>query len=371
MASLGIGGAEKHVVGLIRHCDRLRIEPSVCCLTERGALADEIEAMGVPLEVLAAKGDRELVLLPRLVRYLRRVRPHVVHSHLLTPHLYGRVAGRIAGVPVVVCTEHGLWPWKSHMEIRKDRITSRWADMIVAVSESIRQERLKCMRLPAEKLRTIYNFSEGEGYGESQDGMEARREFGIPADAPVVGIVARLHPVKAIDLLFAALAEVRKELPAVRLLIVGDGPMRGELQELADRMGLADSVVFAGFRRDVPRLIWAIDVGVLCSHQEGLPTALLEYMSARKPVVATCVGGNPEVVVNRVTGLLVPAGEALPLAAALTEVLTHPQRARAMGEAGKERADTVFSVETIVRQIEALYMELLARKGIRWDRNQP
>ena len=361
---LEIGGAEKHVVGLVRHYDRERIEPHVCCLTERGALAEEIEAMGAPLEVLAARGDRELVLFPRLVRYLRRVRPHVVHTHLWTPHLYGRVAGRTAGVPVVVCTEHSLSPWKSHRQIWMDRVTCRWADMIVCVSEAVRQERIERERLPMEKLRTIYNFHEGKSYREPRDGTEARREFGIPDDSPVVGIVARLDPVKALDILFAALAEARKVLPRIRLLVIGDGPMRKELERLADTLGLADSVIFTGFRGDVPRLLWAIDVGVLCSHREGLSTALLEYMSARKPVVATNVGGNPEVVVGGVTGLLVPEGEVQRLAAALTEVLTHPQRARAMGEAGKARVDALFSAEPIVRQIEALYAELLARKGI-------
>jgi len=372
VTNLGIGGAEKHVVGLIRHYNREHIEPYVCCLTERGALADDIEAMGAPLEVLAAKGDRELVLLPRLVRYLKRVRPHVVHTHLLTPHFYGRVAGRIAQVPVVVCTEHSLLPWKSHGQIRMDRITSRWADMVVAVSEAIRQERLTGERLPVEKLCTIYNFPEGESYREPQDGIEARKEFGIPADAPVVGIVARLHPVKAIDILFAALVEVRKALPAVRLLVIGDGPMRGELEKLSDTMGLADSVIFAGFRSDVPRLIWTANVGVLCSHQEGLSTALLEYMSAGKPVVATEVGGNTEVVVGGVTGLLVPAGGVQPLAVALIELLTHPERARAMGKAGKERVDAMFSVEVIVRHIEAVYEELLERKrALRKQGTQP
>jgi glycosyltransferase involved in cell wall biosynthesis len=236
--------------------------------------------------------------------------------------------------------------------------------MTVTVSEAIRQVRLTRERLPPDKLRTIYNFFEGESYRERQDGMEARREFGIPADAALVGIVARLDPVKALDILFAALSEVRKAVPAVRLLIVGDGPLRDELQDLAGQMGLSESVIFAGFRSDVPRVMWAIDVGVLCSHREGLSTVLLEYMAARKPVVATDVGGNAEVVVDGVTGLLVPAGEVQPLAAALTDVLVHPQRAEAMGEAGRERADAVFSAETIVRRIEALYEELLARKGI-------
>jgi glycosyltransferase involved in cell wall biosynthesis len=191
-----------------------------------------------------------------------------------------------------------------------------------------------------------------------------RRTFGVQAQGLLVGTVGRLHPQKGFASLLAAVARVRERLPAIRLLLVGGGALRRDLVARAEALGLAEVVIFAGSRGDVPEILAALDLFVLPSLWEGLPNAVLEAMAAGLPVVATAAGGTPEVVVDGETGLLVPPGDVTALAEAIERLLRDPGLRRKMGEAGRKRVEGHFTIEQTVAQTVALYETLLRQKGL-------
>lgn len=193
---------------------------------------------------------------------------------------------------------------------------------------------------------------------------DVRAELGIRPDQPVVGVVAVLRPQKSLDVLLRASRRLRDEFSELRVLIVGgDGEEEQRLRGIADALGLGDTVSFLGARADVPDLVGIFDVAALSSDFEGTPLSVMEYMSAAKPVVATRVGGVPDIVVDGETGLLVEPQDPEALAAAITELLRDPVRAAHMGVAGRERRDREFSIEATARKVEALYEELYAAKS--------
>jgi glycosyltransferase involved in cell wall biosynthesis len=197
-----------------------------------------------------------------------------------------------------------------------------------------------------------------------QAAARVRQIFDVPIDVPLVGSVGRLHPQKDFATLLAAIAQVRKRIPTVRLLLVGDGELRDELESQSRSLGLSEIVTFAGSRTDVPEILAAVDVFTLSSLWEGMSNAALEAMAAGLPVVATAVGGTPEVVVDEVTGLLVPPHDPTSLAGALTTLLREPALRRRMGQAGRERVQEQFSVERMVCRTEALYTEMLRENSV-------
>jgi glycosyltransferase involved in cell wall biosynthesis len=215
-------------------------------------------------------------------------------------------------------------------------------------------------RFPPEKITSIVN---GVPVPELQpdDRNAVREQFGIPCDAPTLGIVARLAPEKDHRTLLEAFSHLRVTCPAAHLLIVGDGPLRSALVQQAADLGIADQVRFAGFRSDANRLLAALDLFVLCSTYEGTSLTLLEAMGARLPIVATAVGGNPEVLGGPENACLIPPRDARALARACLQVLSDPESARQMAERAHVRMRQHYSVDTMTRQYEALYDRLLCR----------
>jgi glycosyltransferase involved in cell wall biosynthesis len=300
----------------------------------------------------------DLFALLRLYRYIRRVNPTILHASLFHANLPGRVLGRVAGVPIIICAERTMG-MESEWRYRINRWTIGLVDRVTAVSTNVRDFCVSHIGLPAEKLSVIYNGVElPEGAFPST--REARAALGLPPDEPIIGTVSRLEPVKGIAILIQALARVDH----VHLAIVGDGPDRAALESLADDLGVADRIHWAGHRRDVPRLLPAFELLVQPSLHEGLPNSILEAMAVGLPVVATAVGGTPEVVVDGVTGLLTPSRDPGVLAKAITTLLRNPDLQRKMGRAGAERVRERFSQEQTVQQTQALYAHLLESKGL-------
>jgi glycosyltransferase involved in cell wall biosynthesis len=244
------------------------------------------------------------------------------------------------------------------------RVLSRWSRAVVAVSEALRQAWLADGRLDPRLLRVVHNGVDVAAFEpRPQDRAAARRRLGWAEDEAGIVTVAVLRPGKGIDVLLAALA--RRDVRA-RLLVVGDGPLRGELAAAAGGLGLSHRVHFVGHRDDVPLWLAAGDVFAHPSLEDAFPTVLLEAMAAGLAVVASRVGGVPEIVADGVTGLLVRAGDAEDLARALAEVLARPEERRAMGEAGRTRARERFSTAAWVARLEAVYDEaLVSRAGER------
>lgn len=306
-----------------------------------------------------------------LVRLMRRVRPHVVHTHTAKAGTLGRVAARLARVPIVVHTYHGhvfhgyFPPGRTRIFLAVERTLARWSDCLLAVSESVRRELLTLGVGSLARFRVVPLGLDLDRYhGVDVARGILRAELGLPADAPVVTIVARLVPIKAHEVFLEAARRVRQALPASRFLVVGDGERRAALEALAAELGLGESVLFLGWRRDLERVYADATVVALTSRNEGSPVSLIEAMAAGRPVVATRVGGVPDLVEDGLTGCLVPPDDAGALATALLALLRDPERRRTLGQAARGRVCRAFTADRLVANVDALYGELLRAKGV-------
>jgi glycosyltransferase involved in cell wall biosynthesis len=366
------GGGESLARQIAVHLDRSRFE-SVLCVSrripagERTRLAAELREAGVGFLGLERRSRFDLAPWVRLLQFLKRERFAVLHAHKIGSNVWGALVSPAAGVPVFVAHEH-TWAFQGQplRRLLDRQLIARRADAFVAVSTEDRRRMHEVEGIPLEKIRFIPNGIPAPP--PPRPGADVRGELGIRAGAPVVGAVATLRAQKALDVLVRASVPLARRFPGLRVLIAGgDGrpgePERERLATLARELGVGEQVCLLGPRSDIPELLAALDVATLSSDFEGSPLSVLEYMEAGKPVVATRVGGVPDLVEDGVTGLLVAPRDPEGLAEALAELLDDPGRAAAMGRAGRERQRREFSISSTVRRVEALYEELYAAKA--------
>jgi glycosyltransferase involved in cell wall biosynthesis len=359
ITELDVGGAQVALLRMLKGLDRTRFSPAVACLYNGDrSIAREIRALSIPVFDARMRSRRDVPALWRLYNEIRRVRPTILHAHLFHANLPGRILGRLAGVPIIICTEHSM-ALESELRYRLNRWTIGLVDRVIAVSANVRDFCISHIGLPPEKVTLIYNGIELSA-GLYTSRQAARARLGLSSEETVLGVVSRLDPAKGIDVLIRAMPFVEN----ATLVIVGDGVERSFLEGLAEELGVSGRIIWAGYRPDVYNLLQAFDVFVQPSRFEGLPTTVLEAMAAGLPVVATAVGGTPEVVEDGVTGLLVPPAEPTALAQAINHLLGDPALRLTLGRAGRERAAKQFSVEKMVCQTEALYMELCREKSV-------
>ena len=356
----GRGGAEKALVDLALGLDRSRYHVTVCATRTAGNYQPLLDAAGVRSVILERHSRRDLTKLAGLVRRLRRERVHILHTHLFGSNTWGRLLGKLAGVPVIIAHEH--WSSKAQKEVWVDRLLYRLSDRILVPSAASKRIVMELEGIPARYIDVIYNGVDMSRFSPGADRSAVRGELGLPEDALVVGTVGRLSADKGgQDHLIRAVAGVRRDHPAVRLLVVGDGPLRSGLEELA-ATELGDAAQFTGQRTDVARLLGAMDVFVLPSLREALPIAVLEAMAMRLPAVATRVGGVPEVVEDGATGFVVPPGDEVALRAALARLVDDAELRDRLGAAGQAHVHAHFTLQQMVRQVEHLYDGLARRK---------
>ncbi len=361
---LGVGGTETQILEIASRLDRDRFDVLVCGLKKDRVVAQELRERGIRVSTLDGWGKGDLRVLYRLVRLIRAERPDLIHAFLGVANLASSLAGRLAGVPVIVWSYRDVEVWKSPAHWLVDRAGARWAEAITCCSEAVRQFVLARLDGEASKVLTIHNGIDLEAFRAPR--VAGRSELSLRDGGRVIGTVTRLdEPKKGLTVLLRALAALarRDGLPPWQCLLVGDGPARGRLEALAAELGLSGRVVFAGMRRDVPRVLPALDLFVYPSLYEGFGIAIVEAMAAGRPVVASAVGGIPEIVVDRDTGLLVPPGDAAVLAEALATLLASPDQARQMGRRGRERARELFAIQTTVERHQQLYATLSARRA--------
>lgn len=348
--TLKTGGLERILADLARHYSADQFRLSFVAMREVGRFADEIRRTGC--EVTSLASTRQWGQVRELAAWLKREQIDVVHTHNTYPHIYGTLAARLAGVPVIVQTRHGQRAghgWKSRVLYRG----ATWlADRVVAVSDDAARLCIEVDGLPATKVQRIWN-------GIDLDEFDYRG----PASEPVALSVARLSPEKDFPTLLQAFAKARRSLPQLRLRLVGDGPERPRLEQLAQQLNLNGAVEFLGERTDVAQLLPTGGFFVTSSKTEGISLTLLEAMAVGLPVVATNAGGNPEIVVDGVTGRITPVGDVEALANALIEMGARQRDWEAWGLAGRERVQSEFDVRRMVADYESLYVQLLKQKS--------
>jgi len=338
--------------------DPLRFDRYLCATRPvTPAVIAPIAAAGVHVICLERRSTPSLAAWWPLVTLLRRHRIDVLHAHKFGSNFWGTTVGRLAGVPVIVAHEH-TWSYQGNPVRRViDReVIARGADVMVAVSREDRRRMIEVERIDPRRIRFVPN---GIPQAASPDGPARRAELGIPPGAPVIGSVASLRPQKALHVLIESAAVLERDFPDLRVLIVGEGPERARLESLIRARGLTRTVFMLGQRSDVASLLSALDVAVLTSDWEGSPLSVLEYMAAGCPVVATRVGGVPDLVRHGVDGLLAEAGDIKGLAGAIGHLLSRPERRATMGANGRRRQRLEFSIDQMLRRIETLYEELV------------
>ncbi len=366
------GGAEVLAHQLTVGLDPERFDRTLCVLRWRtlplehadmDAAERALSDAGVRLLALERRSRWDLAAWRPLIRLLRSGEVDLLHSHKFGPNVWGALLRILAGVPVFVAHEH-TWSYvgKPLRRLLDRQLIARAADAFVAVSSEDRRRMIAVEHVPERRIELVPNGIPQQA-PPAAAAAETRARLGIAADAPVVGTVAILRAQKTIDVLIRAAARLRDLHPGLRVLIVGEGPERERLQRLVAELGLTDTVTLLGFRVDIPDLLCAFDVAVSCSAFEGSPLAVLEYMAAGLPIVATAVGGVPDLIDDGRHGLLVPAGDPGALADAVHRLLAEPELSGRLAAAARERQAREFTVQRTTRRVEGLYERLLTRRG--------
>ena len=359
---LKLGGAERVLVRLCTKIDRDRFSPLVGVLTCGGPFEADLAAGGVEVVRLGKRHALDFTVVPRIVRLIKERDVSIVHTHLFSANMWGRVSARAAGSKIAVVHEQSVDPWKSCFHFAIDRFLLRWTDAVIAVSDAVRGYYQEKLRRANGIFEVIYNGVDFERFAAPAPRGRKKELLGIPSGNLVLGVIGRLVHQKALDIFLPAFARVARLHGEVSCIILGEGPLRGELEELAGRLGCAGRVFFVGPRRDIEEWLADIDVVVSSSRYEGLSLALAEAMAAGKPVIATDVGGNAELVVDGETGFIVPPGDVEALSSAVIKLIGAPGLIASMGERGRLRVRENFSEDVMVTRVQALYDRLLAER---------
>lgn len=374
IARLNIGGPAIHVALLTEKLGAPEYESTLVCGNidaDEGDMAYYAESRGVTPLYLPELGravnpisDTKTII--ALYRLMRRLKPDVVHTHTAKAGFTGRVAAWLAGVPVIVHTFHGhvfrgyFSPAKTRFFILLEQIAARLSDTVITLTETLKRELSDEFHITRPDHITVLSlgFDLSPFLSATRKTGAFRRAWNIPDDAPLVGIAGRMVPVKNHALFLNAATKVREAIPEARFVMVGDGELRADIEAQIDALNLRDAVTITGWLRDLAPVYADLDTFVICSVNEGTPVTVIEALATGCPVVATAVGGLPDLLDGGALGMLVPSGDADALAAAMIDTLRNPPDMRGARTLMQER----FSIERLAHDLDALYRRLLATK---------
>jgi glycosyltransferase involved in cell wall biosynthesis len=355
------GGVEEVVLALLQRLDpsefRLALAAPQALLD---SFAGDLHGIALETEAVQAESWTRRRDVARLSTFIGRLRPHIVNPHLFRSTVVAAPLARWHGAKVVE-TYHGREGWRGSLlrgGFLPDRMMSRFVDRVIAVSEAARAFLVSDKGYPADKITVVPNGRDLSTFRPGVGRDVLRKELGLDRSVPVVGVVGRLEAQKGHAYLFEAWPSIIAEFPNARLLVVGDGSLRTRLQTRAQELGVADSVIFAGFRADMPRVLDALDVLALPSLYEGMPLTAIEASAMGRPVVATAVDGTPEVIREARTGRLVPPADPVALSRAIRSVLRDPLGAARMGRAGRDFVLDRFDLDRQVASTARVYREV-------------
>jgi len=379
---LKVGGAERVVADLVQTLDKKRVQNIVCLYREIGSFGIDLQSAGyhivfirkdllthgLPKTIAFLRPFPVLIesmfFIIRLARVIRRHKIQVVHSHMFSANLWGRLASVLGGRPAVITTEHNV---NGKLGTLKHRIINRMlaplSDRIVAVSQQVAEAVVSKQNLPQEKLIVIHNGIRINALDEPDTAMYNKRYQEFTGSRPRIISVGRLVAQKRHDLLLEALKVCAERVPSISCWIIGDGPERGRLEQLTQELNLTENILFLGERTDARSLLQHADIFVNTSDWEGFPITLLEAMAAGLPIVATNVGGNREIIQTGETGILVEPGNAQAIAIGICQMIANPKTAKKMGQRGQEEVREFYDITKVSLRWEKLYEEVLVGRG--------
>jgi len=369
VALFGLAGMERGVINVINRLDPSRFSPMICSLTWQSDETRGLLPARIPVFELRKRRGFDWRLIWRLARLFRRESVDVVHSHNWATFLYTVLAARLARVPVIIHGEHGLEEQRTRpLRAALQRWLAGSVTQFTAVSTDLARALVRDWKLPQGRVTTIPNGVNLDDFGQRHDIDRLREAASFPREARIILNIGGIRPIKDHATLIRAFARVSAALPVSRLLLVGSdygNGMKPALERLIDSLGLRGAVIFAGVRHDIPQLLALSHVYANTSLFEGMSNTILEAMAAGKPVVATAVGGNPELVQDGTTGFLVAPGDHEQLGERLTALLAEPALCARFGETGRRRAEQHHSLSSMVRRYADLYQETIVRRGLR------
>ncbi len=363
ITSLAVGGAQSHLLTVLKGL-RDRYAMDVAYFKDPD-LAPQIADLAERLDQFGLGGFPSPLELWRFARHIKAGKYAIVHTHLLKADIWGALAGRAGGASVIVSSKHNCESVLQNPGYGQIHgLMTRFADVVIAVSSSVAEYIATTGHLEGPKIAVVYYGIDDVGESSPDAIDRTRADLGVDQSVPLVLCVARLDPQKDHETLFRAWKDVTARIQSARLLLVGGTQLGGEeyvegLERLTAALGIGDTVIFTGVRGDVGDLMAACDVFAMSSRWEGVGLVFLEAMRARRPVVATRVGGIPEVVVDGKTGYLVDAGDPAGLASSLVKLIEDRETARTMGEQGRDRFEQRFSAEQMLTKMSGLYDKLL------------
>lgn len=367
---LRVGGAQRHLVELFSGIDRRRFAPQVCVGKPGGALTPVIEGMGIPVRSFGMGSTlaepRTLVGLARMARRLRTEGVQIVHGYLYLGNILGSLAGTLAGTPIRLVAKRSLDRYSRPAQLHATRLANRFAHRIMCNADAVRRFVQQEEQPDPRKLAVIPN-----GIHLPADRPAPRRPAGVRSDTHLVGTIGRLSWKKAYSDLLQAAREVCAIRQDVEFVMIGDGPLRRDLERQARDLGIDDRVHFLGEITDAGALLAGFDVFVLPSIIEGMPNVLLEALAAERPVVVTRAGGMPEIVTHETSGLLVSPAAPGELAAGILRLIADPAEARRFGLAGRRVVEERYSDHVMIASFERLYDELTIARGVRQPDGAP
>ncbi|MEW6620697.1 MAG: GT4 family glycosyltransferase PelF [bacterium] len=364
--SLTRGGMETGLVARVNKHNQDLFNPALCSFTTGGALKELVKD-GIEIVELKKKKGNDWTLPLKLMGLFKKKNIQIVYTHNWGTLCEGVIGARLAGVPIVIHQEHG-----TVIDVVKSKKIRFWAqrfifnfvDQITTVSESLRKLMIDSLGINEKKIITILNGVDLDRFKNNINKNEERKKLGLSVDEPVIGTIGRFVPVKDHKTLLFSMLDIKNEVPGIKLLLIGDGPLKNELEALVKKLGLSENVLMPGERGDIPQLLKTMDVFILPSLFEAMSRTILEAFASEIPVVTTNVGGNPEVITHNLNGLLVPPQNPKALAGAIISLLKDKNKAFRFGVAGKKLVEEKFSLQRMVEDDEKLFKYHLKRVGL-------
>jgi len=361
--SLEMGGVERTLTSILPRLDKKKYKVYLCCLFKRDKLADTMESLNIPIIKFKMRArldfdGKYIIGILRLAYLMKKMQIDIVHTHLYRANIAGRIAAKLAGVPVIIANEHNIDSWKKFPQKLNDRVLVEITNKIIAVSNAVKDFYINKIGIPEDKITTIYNGVDIPKFQTHVDINKKKKEFGIKSSEKVITIIGRLHQQKGHCYFLKAAQIIVKKKPNVKFLIVGDGPLGSQLRDMSNDLKISKNVIFTGLRNDIPQILAMSDISVLTSLREGFSITVLESMAAGKPVIATNVGGNSEIIEHGKTGFIIQPKSPEDMALYSLNLINNQELAKRMGQEAEKRVLT-FSIDRMVRKTEDLYKDLL------------
>lgn len=362
MQVLHFGGKENGIVNLVNNTDDGIFENYIITFLKGGSLQKMVDPQRCKVVATGRKWGNDSTLPFKVARELRRYDIHSLHTHAWSTLIEGFAGAKIARTPILIHGEHGTMKDDSLKHKLIQRFIWDRFDRILSVSKVLSDRLADRIGYPREKIHTLVNGVNLDKFVDHSHRGDYKKRIELPEGTPVFGSVGRLVEVKNYPLLLRAAKRVIAQIPQAKLLLVGAGPLYPETKAMIRDLEIGDNTIFLRWRKNIPDYIRAMDVFILPSYSEGMSNTILESMACSRAVVATDVGGNPELVSDRKTGLLVPSDDDEQMAAAIIDLLQNTEKRQAFAAAGRAKVEARFTFRQMIRRYENLYIELAEEK---------